>query len=187
MHWCNTIEVRVARREFDEAVRLSDSLRASYSVLNPVIGSWSNVDRAVSLLYTGDLAGARVAAEDARKHDVPLNNYYSAAVLGLVALRQGDRTAARAAFEESGRQADAMLGQCDVNFRAWLAKGLSAAGLALCDDDSRKVGQAVDAYRAAFKITKSPGHVLRSEILLGCLAPADGKGRLADLRAALEG
>ena len=30
--------------------------------------------------------------------------------------------------------------------------------------------------RAAFKITKSPGHVLRSEILLGCLAPADGLG-----------
>ncbi len=49
-------------------------------------------------LYQGQLAAAREMAEAAQQYNFPLSNHSITAVLGVTALRQGDRMAAREAF-----------------------------------------------------------------------------------------
>jgi tetratricopeptide (TPR) repeat protein len=183
-HLGNIVEVHVARRDFQEAIRICDSLKDKYSFLNPVIGSWTNVDLAISCLHINDLSRAREAALESCKHDVPLNNFNSAAVLGLAAIRQGDHKAAREAFLDSKRKAEDMLKHCEINFFALLAKGLSYVGLAVCDDDTTKRPLAIEAYNSAFDLikNKSPGHVMRNDITLECLLPVDRGGHVAAVR-----
>ena len=132
------------------------------------------------------MPAARAAAEAARVHDVPKNNHNILALLGLIALRQGDRVASVEAFSAAISHADVMLERCEQNYEALDAKGLALAGLAVLEGGQR-AAEAIAAFRAARAITSAPGIVGRVRRLLDALAPADAAGVLARVAEAAEG
>ena len=115
-----------------------------------------------------------------------MNNHNVLALLGLIAMRQGDRVAAAEAFSAAISHADVMLDRCDQNYNALDAKGLALAGLAVLEGGQR-AAEAIAAFRAARAITSAPGIVGRVKRLLDALAPADATGILAGVYEAAAG
>ncbi len=148
--------------------------------------SFSNETMALVHLSLADLPTARAAAETARKQDVPMNDYNVLALLGLIALRQNDRSAAVEAFQAAIAHADVMIERCDQNYQALDAKGLALAGLAVLEGGPR-TAEAIAAVRAARAITSAAGIVGRVRRLLDALAPVDAAGVLTPIYAAAEG
>jgi hypothetical protein len=103
----------------------------------------------------------------------------------VIALRQGDRDAAREAFTAAVVQADALLALTPEYYRALDSKGLALCGLALLGEDAG--GLAADAYRAARAINREAGVVARVLRLFDALAVADTEGALAEARGAAAG
>jgi len=146
------------------------------------------------------LNAARAAAEAARQYDEPQNNHFALALLGVIALQQGERAAAQEVFTGALAQADALLALTAQNFAALDSKGLALAGLALCENlvgaglvpapgaDTRPAPTqaAIAAYRAARAINKEAGVVGRVVRLLDALALAHPQGAevLSAVRAA---
>ena len=143
-----------------------------------MIVSAGNETLALARLATVDLPGARAAAEAARAHDVPQNNHNVLALLGLIALRQGDRVAAAEAFSAALAHAGVMLDRCEQNYDALDAKGLALAGLSVLEV-SQGAAEAIAAFRAARTITSAPGVLAGVKRLLDALAPADAANILA--------
>ena len=81
-----------AAREFEQAIEIADDI--GY----PQVSKDARESLALVNVYRNNLAGAREMVEAARKYDVPLMNHRTSAMLGVVALRQGDLNAAREAF-----------------------------------------------------------------------------------------
>jgi hypothetical protein len=119
---------------------------------------------------------------------VPEHNHCIQVLLGVIALRQGERPAAQEAFAEAVAQADALLAHTAQYYDALDAKGLALCGLALCGQGDA-LPAAVGAYRAARAITQVTGTVGRAVRLLHALAQADPSGPelLAAARAAAGG
>ena len=142
---------------------------------------------ALACLFSGDLASARVAAESARQYDEPNNNHTALVVLGVVALRQGDRSAAQSAFAAAQEQARLMRARDARNVDALDAWGLAASGLALtCPKpdlgETQFVAEAVTAFQAARAINRDAGVVQRLLRLLAELEAKDDEGVLAGVR-----
>ncbi len=95
--------------------------------------SSANESLALVQLFVGDLRAARAAAEAARAHDVPRNNHNVQALLGLIALRQGDHVAAAEAFSAAIAHAKVIHELCDQNYDVLDAKGLALTGLAVLE------------------------------------------------------
>ena len=183
---------RVARLSLD-AGRHGDAIQPAIHAVriggetgDPLTISFANETLAVARLSLADLPGARAAAEAARVADAPLNNHNVLALLGLIALRQGDRTAATEALQAVIAHADVMLERCDQNYGALDAEGLALAGLAVLEGGER-AADAIAAFRAARTITSAPGIVGRVKRLLDAMAPADAAGILAPIFRASEG
>ncbi len=161
--------------------------------------SHSHIALALACLYSGDLTSARAAAEGARQYDEPTNNHVALAVLGVVALRQGDRSAAQEAFAAAREQALMMRARDAHNVDALDALGLACCGLAVTlqspladsrESDSsakRYVAEAVTAFRAAREVNRDAGLVQRLLRLLAELGESDGEGMLAGVRDAAGG
>ena len=179
------IDIAEGRYE-DATTRARDAVRIGEETGDPAIVSRGNGNLALALVGLGDLPGARDAAESARRHDVPLNNHNILALLGLIALRQGDRAAATEAFSAAVAHADVMFDRCRENYNALDARGLALAGLAVLEGGHR-AAEASAAYRAARGITTAAGIVGRVRLLLELLAPADAEGILAGVAKAAEG
>ena len=137
-----------------------------------MIVSAGNETLALARLVTDDLLKARAAAEAARAHDVPMNNHDVLALLGLIALRQGDRAAAAEAFSAAIAHAGVMLDRCEQNYDALDAKGLALAGLAVLEG-SQGTAEAIAAFQAARAITSAPGIVAGVKRLLDALKSVD--------------
>jgi hypothetical protein len=148
--------------------------------------SHGNETLALARLCLENLPAARAAAEAARAHDAPMNNHNVLALLGLIALRQGDRVAAGEAFSAAISHADVMLDRCDQNYNALDAKGLALAGAAVLEGPHR-TAEAIEAFRAARAITRASGIVGPVRRLLDALAPADAAGVLAGVSEAAAG
>ena len=149
---------------------------------------------ALAHLCAGDLPAARAAAEAARRYDEPQNNHNVLALLGVIALRQDDRPAAREAFAAAVAAADGILAQTPEYFDALDAKGLACCGLALCDGTGAgfapsadgivaatkpaptHLDAAVAAYRAARAVNRDAGIVGRVLRLLDALAAGHPQG-----------
>jgi tetratricopeptide (TPR) repeat protein len=129
-------------------------------------------------LGVGDMPAARAATGAACASDAPANRHRAQALLGLIALRQGDRTSAADAFRAAIAHAGLLLGDCAQNYGACDARGLALDGLAVLEGGSR-AAEAIAAYRAARAITCAPGIVADVKLRLEALAPADTAGVLA--------
>nr|MDQ2694536.1 hypothetical protein [Pseudomonadota bacterium] len=108
------------------------------------------------------------------------------AVLGVIALRQGDSTAARQAFAEAIAQAEALLSKTRELYDTLDSKALALCGLALCENPAHTAA-ASEACRAARTINKDAGVVGRVVRVFDALAAADREGILKGVRAAAEG
>jgi tetratricopeptide (TPR) repeat protein len=171
----------------DDAIQHAmDAVRIGGETANPVIVSRGNETLAQARLAIQDLPGARGAAEAARAHDVPRSNHNVLALLGLIALRQGDCVAAAEAFSAAIAHAGVMLDRCEQNYNALDAKGLALAGLALLEGPQR-AAEAIAAFRAARAITNAPGVIATVKGLLDALAPADKANILASVYEAAAG
>ncbi|HYH84435.1 MAG TPA: tetratricopeptide repeat protein [Pyrinomonadaceae bacterium] len=183
----NLAEALVDEKHYVEAIRNAiESVKIAEEINNLSLGSYNNGNLALARLYANDLSGARAAAEAAQQYDEPNNNDYVLALLGLIALRQGDVAAAQAAFTEAVAQAETMLTYSAQNFKALDSKGLALCGRAVCGDASR-VAEAAEAYKAARAINKDAGIVRRVLRLFDALAESDAAGALAGVRAAAAG
>jgi tetratricopeptide (TPR) repeat protein len=172
---------------YEEATsRAIEALRIAAEIDRPPLGSWGHQHLALARLCIEDLPNARAAAEAARRYDVSPNNHNVLALLGLIALRQGDLDAGREAFASAVARADVMLKRTAGNYDALDAKGLALSGLAMCED-GRRVPEAIAVYRAARAINRDAGIVGRVLRLLAALVPADVAGVLAGVREAAAG
>jgi tetratricopeptide (TPR) repeat protein len=178
----NMGEVRVyqanwseAAREFEQAIEIADDIGSAQFSKDARSGL------VLVHIYLNSLAAARDMAEAARKYDVPLSNHRTSAMLGLVALRQGDEKTAREAFTDAINQADQLIALTAELYDALDFKGLSHCGMALCGDLSQ-VPAAKAAYQAARKVTSDTGIVRTVLQYFDALAQADTDGILAEVR-----
>ena len=80
-------------------------------------------------LFQNDLPDAHVAIEAALQYDVPMYNHNVTALHGIIALRQGDASAAHQSFMRAIVQADEILAKTPEFYSALDAKGLAVSGL----------------------------------------------------------
>jgi tetratricopeptide (TPR) repeat protein len=163
-----------------------DAVKIGNEISSPNPGSYGNGYLALARLYSEDLSAGRAAAEAACQYDVPQNNHYVSALLGVIALRQGNQAAARQSFTVAMDHVETLLSAYAQNYEALDSKGLALCGLGLTEDPKR-IAEAVAAYRAARAITKATGIVQRVLRLFDALAQADKHGVLAPVRAAAAG
>jgi tetratricopeptide (TPR) repeat protein len=187
----NLVSVLVDQGDYAKVIQHArESVRIAKEIAKPASSQYSSL--ATAHLCVGDLPAARAAAETAWEYDELQNNHYALALLGLIALRQGDGDAAREAFAASVAQADALLAHTAQYFQALDSRGLALCGLALCEERNpvsgrNRVSQAVAAYRDARAVNHDAGIVASVLRLFDALAVADTEGRLAWARAAAAG
>jgi tetratricopeptide (TPR) repeat protein len=166
--------------QLGEAIQIADEIEFTQ------IQNEARFSLALAHLVAGDLPAARAAIEEARQYDVPANNHNVLALHGVIALRQGESSAAQEAFAAAVAAADDLLAKTAESYDALDAKGLALAGLALCGD-AAQVPAAVAAFRAARAITSAPGIVAGALQVFDALDVCDASGRLAEVRAAAAG
>ena len=187
MSLVNKGDALVDQGEWDRAVECyNQAIQVADEIGNPQFQKGARTVFALASLYAGDLLAARAAAETARQYNVPQNNHNVLVLLGVIALRQGDRPAAQEAFAAAVAQADALLTQTAQYYDALDTKGLALCGLVLCGEGEHLTA-AVEAFQAARAINQDPGSVRRVLRLLDALALADAAGVLAQVRAAAAG
>jgi tetratricopeptide (TPR) repeat protein len=174
--------------EFDNAVKFyNQAIAIADEIKNVQPQNETRWGLALSQLFSGDLENARSTAESARRYDYPKNNHNVLVLMGVIALRQGDSTSAKDAFETAVKASDALLGHNEQNYGALDAKGLALCGLALCDEDTNYIPDAISSYEAARSITRAPGIVGRVLRLFDELAKADSQGFISGVRGAAGG
>jgi len=179
-------ETSIDKEHFTEAIDYAHrGLEIGHKFNNPKLRNENNGVLASAYLYLGRLTNALEAAIAAQQDDVPENNHYILALLGLIALRQGDQLSALKAFEKALGCASALLAQNARNFKALNTKGLALCGLVLCKNRACTTA-AIAAYRAARAINSAVGVARRALRLFDALALADTEGVLAAVRTAIE-
>ena len=121
-----------AGRYAEATQRAGESVKIGEEISSPLSAAVATA-LALAHLCAGDLPAARAAAEAARRHDAPGDNHNVLALLGVIALRQGDWPASGEAFAAAVAAADAILAHTPGYFAALDARGLACCGLALCD------------------------------------------------------
>jgi tetratricopeptide (TPR) repeat protein len=183
----NLAEIMIDDGNYKEAAKTAmESIEIGKKCNSPLIGCWANGNLALARFCLRDLTEARAAAEAARQYDEPEYNHYVQALLGVIAIKQQDRSTAQEAFASAVAQADQLLAYSAQNFRALDTKALALCGLTLCGQINH-AREAIETYRAARAINKDAGIVKRVLRLFDHLAVADGKALLAGVRAAAGG
>jgi tetratricopeptide (TPR) repeat protein len=177
----DTEQIDAAIQHAQAAITIGDEISA------PRLSSYSNQYLALAQLYAGNLDQARAAAESAWLYNAPDNNHTVFALLGVIALRQDDRTAAREAFTTTIREANGLLEHTPQLYRALDSKALALCGLALLDNNPQHAAAAIEAYRAAREVTSAAGIVGRAVRLFDALAVLDTSGLLTSVCAAAAG
>jgi tetratricopeptide (TPR) repeat protein len=140
-------------------------------------------------LFSGDLMTARRSAEIACEQDIARAKHHEFALLGVVAVLQGDHAVANQAFARALNHADKMLSQEADNYGALYAQGLALCGLALIEgepDAQARIADAVEAYASAIAFTvEAPGTLAEAVRLFEALAQADKVGVLTPVRGVI--
>ena len=169
-------KVEKAIEYYSQAIEIADEIRY-FQLQNE-----ARFGLALSLLYSGDLPAAYKVSKSARQYDLPLNNHNVLVLLEVIALRQGDHTAAKEAFAAAITSGDVLLDHSEKNYDALDTRGLALCGLALCEDDRNHIPDAINAYTAARAISKDAGIVGRVLRLFDEMAKADSKHMLTEIR-----
>lgn len=186
-HLVNQAIVLIDQGQHDEAIeKAAESAKIANEISSPRLGSYSNRFLALARLYTEDLHGARSAAELARMHNSPEHHHSILALLGVIALRQHDLPAARAAFEQAVVESNTLLAHTPQLYNSLDSKALALSGLALIEG-AQHVPEAIETYTAARNITKAAGIVARVLRLHDALAVMDEQNILQDVRVAAAG
>ncbi|MBI4672697.1 MAG: TIR domain-containing protein [Chloroflexi bacterium] len=182
--------------EFEKASqRAIEGLERVEEIGSPLLGNWGNYVLALAHLHKKEFKTARIAIERASNYDSPDNNHNVFALLGIIALRQGDRAAAQEAFAQAVRHADAILVNTPQYYTALDAKGLALCGLALLTERTdetiaaQKRAEVLETFRAARAVNSDAG-VVKSVVRLVdqlALAIPYGDAVLAEVRRAAEG
>jgi tetratricopeptide (TPR) repeat protein len=183
----NFSNIYVDQGVWDLAIKLSrQAMKIADEIENLQVRMEARLGLSLAHLYAGDLLAARDVVEAARQFDVPEHNHKVRALLGVIALRQDDRTAAAEAFAKALGQAESMLVQSAQNYAVFDTMGLTLCGLTLCDQGN-PIAAAIEAYQAARAINRDSGIVARVLRLFDALALADPDGGLAEVRRAAAG
>ena len=183
----NLAQILCDKGQYQEAVSAAlEAARIGEKIGNAEISSSAHGAVALARLLSGDLPGARSAAEAARGYRSPNNDDNVLALLGVVAVRQGDTAAAREAFAQALAKTADLLSHSAQNYDAFDNRALALCGLALCDGTDQ-MQEASEAYRSARAITAAPGVVGRTLRLLDALAVGDRTGVLGTVRPAAAG
>ncbi len=166
---------------FEEALRLLDIMG------NAQFQHVARASLAKAYLNRGDLANARKTAERAHQHQNPKENPGTLALLGMIALRQGDQQSSRSAFLKAIEEAEQLRIKNQHNFRALDAKALAQYGLGLCEAEGTLVSNAIQTFSAARRIYKSPGYLKEVLALVDVLALEDSPHRRGKVRRAAAG
>ncbi|MDX1411905.1 MAG: tetratricopeptide repeat protein, partial [Nitrospirales bacterium] len=170
-----------AMAHFEEALRLLDIMG------NAQFQHVARASLAKAYLNRGDLATARKIAERAHQHQNPKENPGTLALLGMIALRQGDQQSSRSAFLKAIEEAEQLRNKNQHNFRALDAKALAQYGLGLCEAEGTLVSNAIQTYSDARSIYKSPGYLKEVLALVDVLALEDSPHRRGKVRRAAAG
>jgi tetratricopeptide (TPR) repeat protein len=138
------------------------------------------------LMFHGDLSAARKAAEEAGEHlDKP---FYASqlALLGTIAIRQGDLSTALIGFGEALDRSGELVEDGTNSFEHLDTMGLVLCGLTLCNQGDR-CAEAILAFTAARDLNRDAGIVRRLLLWFDALAIADSDGRLINVREAAAG
>ncbi|GAC1565650.1 MAG: hypothetical protein NVS3B14_04080 [Ktedonobacteraceae bacterium] len=182
LQFASFAELLIDEGKYEEAIQHAlDCQRAGRETGSSRLGHVSNSLLALAYLCTGDLPRARALGEASYRYDEPRDNHAILALLGVIALRQGDRAAAQEMFKGAMQQVDA-LQPYNKSYRLLDSKGLALCGLALCED-YENITAAIDVYKEARRITRDAGVIKRVQRLFDALALADGAGLLSKVRA----
>ena len=179
------LKVRECRFEdasgfYEEAIRTADeanSIQIQVSARNGL---------AFTCLLTEDLPRARAVSDEAVKYRFPISYASILAMGGVIALRQGDTTAARKSFDMALIEADKQMSGAEKSYYSAYAKALALAGLSLCQDVSLATA-AAESYRNARAVSATSGIVQDQLQMLDALAVADSTGKLKLVRIAAAG
>jgi len=175
-------EVHVCQENWNEATReLELAIEIGDDIGSPQVSRDAREGLALVNVYGKNLAAAREMVEAARKYDVPLGNHRTSAVLGAVALLQGDLNAAKEAFTTAINEADQLIVLTAERYDALDSKGLSLSGLALCGDPAH-IPAAKASYSAARAVTSDVGIVRTVLQYFDAVAQPDADGILAEVR-----
>ena len=147
----------------------------------------ARVALAMAMLAADDIPGARTTAEAARTLDYTPSRLDVSLVLGVVYLRQGDRGAAKRAFQAAVAQANDALAAAPENYKALDNKALALCGLAVVDQRPDFIDRAAIAFGAARAITTAAGVVADVLRRLDTLVVVDDAGTLNLVRSAAAG
>jgi tetratricopeptide (TPR) repeat protein len=182
-------EHKKSEEKFKQAIQISDNISFPIEQIN------ARKSLAETYFLQNDLVNARATIEAALQYDVPKYNHNASALHGIIALRQGDASAARQAFTRAIAQAEKILAKTPDFYEALDAKGLSICGLTICTqddgrrttDDRKTVAEAVEVFRKARKIAPHAGVVKSVLRLFDELVKCDSDGVLKDVRKSAEG
>lgn len=180
-------DLRVSQENWGEAAReLEQAIEIADDIGYPQRSGSSRESLALVNVCQNNLAAARGMVEAARKYDVPLSNHRTSALLGVVALRQGELNTAREAFTAANSEASQLIALSADRYEALDVKGLSLCGLALCGDPAQ-IPAAKAAYSAARAVTSDAGITRAVLQRFDALAQADSAGILAEVRPVAAG
>jgi tetratricopeptide (TPR) repeat protein len=169
-----------AARDFEQAIEIADDIG------NTELSKSARESLALVNVHQDNLAVAREMVEAARKCDIPLRNHSTSAMLGVVALRQGDMNTAKEAFTAAVNDAGQLIDLTANWYKAFDTKGLSLCGLALCGDPVQ-IPAAKTAYSAARAVASDAGVTCEVLCRFDALARADSGGILAEVRPVAAG
>jgi len=169
-----------AARNLEQAIAIADEIGSAQH------SRGARESLALVHVSRNDLAVARDLVEAARKYDIPSSAHGTSALLGVVALRQGDVNVAREAFTTAITLANQLIALTAERYDALDVKGLSLCGLALCGDDTQ-IPAAKTACRAARAITSDRGITDAVLRVFDVLAQADPNGIVTEVRPVAAG
>lgn len=167
----------------DAAVQhATDGLRIAEEIGSPEVGSSNGALLALAYMLRRDFSRARSMAELAWLYDDFGHKPYVSTLLGVIALRQGDRPAALSAFRATVTQVDSLLAHSVPSYELFDDKALALCGLTLCGEGDHRES-AAETFRAARARNRAPGSVARVLRVFDALAESDSTALLPGLRA----
>ncbi len=161
----------------DQAVSLADKVQSSQ------IQQMSRVLRASAKLSLGKFSDARADIDEANQYELPSTAYEICGVLGVIALRQGERGSAKYAFQEAKTSAQQLLELNPQDYRILYFKGLALAGLVVCEEAAEEyVPLSVQAFNEASQATKAVGTLNKVRWLVEGLEKSDQENKLVSVK-----